>query len=171
VTVFIALLRAINVGGTGKLSMKELASMCAELGLNAVRTYIQSGNVVFRSSLSEESVRGKLEKALEEKMGKRIDVLVRSAAEMRQVLVANPFATEEPAKVAIFFMHTNVIKGVLDKVATAGGERIRVIGREVFIHYPNGMGQSKLKLPSAIGAATARNVNTVSKLVEMAEEV
>ncbi|HUZ65645.1 MAG TPA: DUF1697 domain-containing protein, partial [Acetobacteraceae bacterium] len=81
-SVFIALLRAINVGGTGMLPMKALAALCADLGFGKVRTYIQSGNVVFESSLSEDGVQAGLEQALAEKMGKRIDVVVRTAREL-----------------------------------------------------------------------------------------
>src|SRR5688572_7023932 len=100
-TTFIALLRAINVGGTGKLPMKDLVLLCTELGFDKVRTYIQSGNVVFASRLSEKTIRTRLEKALTEKLGKQAAVMVRTAAEMQAVLKGNPFPHAEPAKVGV----------------------------------------------------------------------
>src|SRR6202008_63371 len=96
-TVFVAFLRAINVGGTGMLPMKDLAALCTDLGLQDVRTYIQSGNVVFASKLAERKVQAQLEKALAAKMGKKIDVMVRTAAELRSILLGNPFPRAKPA--------------------------------------------------------------------------
>src|SRR5579859_4967446 len=104
VAIFIALLRGINVGGSGLLPMKDLAGLCCGLGFEAARTYIQSGNVLFESRLSEEGIRSSLEKALAKKMGKKIDVMVRTSAEMRSILKNNPFPDKEPAKVAVAFL-------------------------------------------------------------------
>ena len=165
--VFIALLRAINVGGTGMLPMKELSALCTELGLAKVRTYIQSGNVVFESRLSEEKVRAALEKALAERMRKTIDVMVRTAAELRSVLEANPFPDAQPAKVAVVFRSGPAPKGLLENLVIPGGEEVRLGKREIYIHYPDGMGRSKLRLSSAVGVVTVRNINTVAKLVAM----
>ncbi|WOJ89679.1 DUF1697 domain-containing protein [Methylocapsa polymorpha] len=167
-TVFVALLRAINVGGTGTLPMKELSVLCTDLGLDKVRTYIQSGNVVFESRLSEEGVRQALEQSLTERIGKRIDVVVRTASELLSVLEANPFPGAQPAKVAVVFLSDAAHKGLLDNLAIPGGEEVRAGKREIYIHYPNGMGRSKLKLPSSTGVVTVRNINTVAKLVAMA---
>jgi uncharacterized protein (DUF1697 family) len=102
-TVFVALLRAINVGGTGTLSMKELSAWCTNLGLDKVRTYIQSGNIVFESKLSEDAVRNKLEQTLAKNIGKRVDVVVRTASDLRSVLEANPFPDAQPEKIAVVF--------------------------------------------------------------------
>jgi uncharacterized protein (DUF1697 family) len=167
-TVFVALLRAINVGGTGTLPMKELSALCADLGLKKVRTYIQSGNVIFESLLSEAALRDKLEQALTERMGKRVDVVVRTASDLRSVFEANPFPEAAPAKVAVFFRSDPVPKGLLDKFVIPGGEEVRRGKREIYIHYPNGMGRSKLKLPPSAGVGTVRNMNTVAKLVAIA---
>jgi uncharacterized protein (DUF1697 family) len=167
-TVFIALLRAINVGGTGQLSMKELSAFCRELGLDKVRTYIQSGNIVFESKFSEESVRERLEESLTERIGQRIDVFVRTASELRSVLEANPFPSAQPAKVAVLFRSDSAPEGRLDNLVIPGGEEVRPGKREIYIHYPDGMGRSKLKLPSSMGVVTVRNMNTVAKLVAMA---
>jgi len=166
-TVFVALLRAINVGGTGTLSMKELSTWCTNLGLVKVRTYIQSGNIVFESRLSEEAVRNKLEQTLAKNIGKRVDVVVRTASDLRSVLEANPFTDAQPEKIAVVFQSGPLPEGLMDKLVIPGGEEIRPGKREIYIHYPDGMGRSKLKLPSLMGTATARNINTVVKLVAM----
>jgi uncharacterized protein (DUF1697 family) len=165
-TVFIALLRAINVGGTGKLRMKDLSALCTELGFDKVRTYIQSGNVVFESSLSERAIRTRLEKALTERLGKRADVVVRTGSELQSVLKANPFPQAEPSKVGVFFRSDVVNNSLLGEVVAPGGEEVRLGKREIYIHFPQGMGRSKLKLPAGVG--TLRNINTVAKLVAMA---
>ena len=165
--VFVALLRAINVGGTGLLPMKDSATLCADLGFENVRTYIQSGNVVFASALPEQEVRAKLEVALAERMGKRVDVAVRSAAELQATLAANPFPDAQPARVGVLFLTRSLPAGLLEDLAIPGREEVRLVSREIFIHYPDGMGQSKLKLPSA-ALGTTRNLNTVAKLVAMA---
>lgn len=170
VTVFVALLRAINVGGTGKLPMAELCALCGDLGFKNVRTYIQSGNVVFASRLGEKTVKAQLEDALARRMGKPVAVMVRSAAELRAVLDANPYPKAAPAKLAILFLPGPVPRGALQEVVAPGGEEVRPGARELYIHYPNGLGRSKLKLPKALAArGTARNLNTVAKLATMAE--
>jgi uncharacterized protein (DUF1697 family) len=165
-TVFVAFLRAINVGGTGMLPMKDLAALCTGLGLQDVRTYIQSGNVVFASALPEPKIKSKLERALAAKMGKKIDVMVRTAAELRSILEANPFPDGKPAQVAVVFLAAPAPKGAFDRLVIPGPEEVKAAGREVYIHYPEGMGRSKLKLPSVV-VGTTRNLNTVAKLVEM----
>jgi uncharacterized protein (DUF1697 family) len=167
-TVYVALLRAVNVGGTGTLSMKALQALCVALGLTNVRTYIQSGNVVFDSGQSGSAVRTKLEKALAGTMGKPVGVLIRTTSEMRSILDANPFPEAEPSRVAVFFLPEPAPAGCLTDLVIPGQEDVRPIGREVFVHYPDGMGRSKLKLPFAANG-TARNINTVTRLLAMAE--
>jgi uncharacterized protein (DUF1697 family) len=169
-TVFAALLRAVNVGGTGMLPMKDLAALCTKLGFQNVRTYIQSGNVVFASRLSRTRVRESLEKALAVRMGKKVDVILRDAAELRQVLEANPFRSADPSRVAVAFCSEPVQKELFDAVVIPGNEQIVAGRQEVYIHYPDGMGRSKLKLPKIDGVATVRNINTVTKLVAMVGE-
>jgi uncharacterized protein (DUF1697 family) len=169
-TVFVALLRAVNVGGTGKLPMKVLAGMCTELGFEDVRTYIQSGNVVFRSRLSGARVQSSLERVLTAHMGKKIDVIVRDAPEMRRVLKANPFRDAQPSKIAVAFCSVPVQKELFEAVVAPGGEQIVAGRQEVYIYYPDGMGRSKLKFPKTGGFATVRNINTVSRLVAMTGE-
>jgi len=169
VGIFIALLRGINVGGSGLLPMKDLAGLCSGLGFEATRTYIQSGNVTFESRLSEEGIRSSLEKVLAKKMGKRIDVMVRTSAEMRSIVKNNPFPDKEPAKVAVAFLGEPPPKDLMKNVIAPGGEQVKPGKREVYVYYPDGMGRSKLKLPLNGAAATVRNMNTVAKLVALTE--
>ena len=164
--VFIALLRAVNVGGTGKLPMKDLSDLCAKLGFKNPRTYIQSGNVIFESQLAEKAVRAKLEEALTRILGKRADVVVRSAAELQAVLKANPFPHVEPARIGVYFQSDPVSKSQVAQAKGPDGEDVRLGKREFYIHFPHGMGRSKLKLPAGVG--TMRNMNTVAKLVALA---
>lgn len=166
-TVFITFLRAVNVGGTGLLPMKDLSTLCSGLGLQNVRTYIQSGNVVFESERTENEVKVAIETALAERMGKNVDVMCRSASELRSILDANPFPEGKPAQVAVVFLAGAAPKDALDRFVIPGREEIRVAGREIYIHYPDGMGRSKLRFPLAM-AGTARNLNTIAKLVVMA---
>jgi uncharacterized protein (DUF1697 family) len=164
---FIALLRAINVGGTGKLAMAELAKLCEKAGFTAVTTYIQSGNVVFDSRASEPKVKALLEQALAAKVGKPVGVLLRSAAELEAVLAQNPFKQQPPSRVIVMFLDQAPPKSVLADVVAPGGEELAIHGREIYAHYPAGQGPSKLKLPLA-NVGTGRNINTVTKLAELA---
>ena len=166
---FIALLRAVNVGGTGKLPMTELKAMCEELGFSAVRTYIASGNAIFQSRKSETSIKALLEKRLEAYADKPVGVLVRSAAEMAQVAADNPFPKAAPSTVAAVFLDRPPPADALSGVRGRQDEEIRLGRREIFIHYPSGMGKSKLVIVAA-KTGTARNMNTVAALAQIAAE-
>ncbi len=166
-TAFIALLRAINVGGAGKLPMSELRGLCAEAGFDDVRTYIQSGNVVLKSKLGEAKVKATLEAALTEKMGKPASVIVRTLAELKAAQQRNPFPDAKPAQVIVLFLDKAPPKGALADVVIPAREELELHGRELYVHYPDGQGRSKLKLPFA-KEGTGRNLNTIAKLVEMA---
>jgi uncharacterized protein (DUF1697 family) len=167
---FIALLRAVNVGGTGKLPMNELKAMCEELGFGSVRTYIASGNVVFTSRKSEAAIKTALEKRLEAYAGKPVGVLVRSAAEMAQVLADNPFPKAAPNRTVAIFLDGKPAKDTLADVRGQKDEEIRLGRREIYVHYGDGMAQSKLVIPAA-RTGTARNINTVATLTRMAAEL
>ena len=166
---FVALLRAVNVGGTGKLPMSELKAMCEELGFTAVRTYIASGNVVFASRKSETAIKAALEKRLAAYAGKAVGVLVRSAAEMAQVLADNPFPKAAPNRTMAVFLDQAPPPDALAHIRGQQDEEIRLGRREIYIHYGQGMAKSKLIIPAA-KAGTARNMNTVATLARMAGE-
>ena len=166
---FVALLRAVNVGGTGKLPMSDLKDICEELGFGAVRTYIASGNVVFTSSKSEAAVKGALEKRLEAYAGKPLGVLVRTAAEMAQVLVDNPFPKAAPDRTVAVFLDRAPQADTLADVRGQRNEQIQLGRREIYVHYGDGMAKSKLVIAAA-KTGTARNMNTVATLARMAAE-
>jgi uncharacterized protein (DUF1697 family) len=167
---FVALLRAVNVGGTGKLPMSELKAICEKLGFTSIRTYIASGNVVFASRKSESAVRRDLEKALAVYAGKPVGVMVRSAAEMAQVAADNPFAKLAPNRTMAIFLDGAPAKDTIATVRGQKDEKIKLGKREIYVHYGEGMGQSKLVIPAA-RSGTARNMNTVAVLAKMAAEI
>ena len=166
-TAYAALLRAVNVGGTGKLAMTDLARLCEKEGLCDVKTYIQSGNVVFTSPKKEAAVKAALEKTLERHMGKPVAVMVRTCDELEAVVSANPFPKAAPNRLLVVFFDDPLTKAVLEGVVAPGGEELAIKGRELFIHYPDGQGTSKLKVPALKKAGTGRNLNTVTKLAAM----
>ena len=166
-TSYVALLRAVNVGGTGKLAMSELNAMCEAAGFEGVRTYIASGNVVFTSRLAEKAVKRALEQRLQDYAGRPVGAMVRSAAEMAAVLAANPFAEAPGNRTVAIFLDASPPATALHDVPGAKGERLALGRREIYVHYGDGMADSRLKIPAAI-AGTARNMNTIARLADMA---
>src|SRR5438477_2866843 len=138
-TTYIALLRAVNVGGTGKLAMTDLMQMCADIGFRNARTVIASGNLILESADSAAQVKAKLEQRLREYAGKQIGVVVRTAAEMAVVLKSNPFP-KAPASYTVAIFLPSLISSLCCR--------------------------SRLKIPAA-KSGTARNMNTVGKLAAM----
>ncbi|MET3768213.1 uncharacterized protein (DUF1697 family) [Marisediminicola sp. UYEF4] len=170
-TVYVALLRAVNVGGTGTLPMARLAQLCTGLGLGNVRTFIQSGNVVFSSPWSADAARTALEMALTDELGTPAQVIIRTAAELERVVLANPFPDAEGAKVGVALAHEPVPASIVDGIPTPGGEQVVAGERELYLHYPDGMGRSKLTLPKSLGPVTVRNMNTMTKLVALTRDI
>ena len=168
-TRYNALLRAVNVGGTGKLPMADLKSICEDAGFARVETYIASGNVVFESRAAASKVKSELEARLLEYAGKPIGVVVRTASELRAVLKTNPFADADPKHTYAIFLDRSPPRNALDHAVGQSDEKMRLGDREIFVHYPSGMGRSKLKIPAA-KMGTARNMNTVANLAEMASK-
>jgi len=166
----IALLRAVNVGGTGKLPMSDLKAMCEELGFADVRTYIASGNVVFVSRKSEAAAKAALEKGLEAYAEKPVGVLVRTADAIARVLADNPFPKLVPNRTMAVFLERAPPADTLATVRGQKDEKIRLGKREIYIHYGEGMAKSKLVIPAA-KLGTARNMNTVAVLAKMAGKV
>lgn len=165
-TTYVALLRAVNVGGTS-LPMAVLRGLCEELGYDDVQTYIQSGNVLFDTAATEDEIVSVLADALAVRLGKPVGVIVRTASELEATLDQNPFKEEPGNRVVIMFLPTGAPGDALDRVEAPGGERVAIHGREVFVYYPDGQGHSKLRLPFAKDG-TGRNRNTVVRLAELA---
>ena len=170
-TAYVALLRAVNLMRTSRLAMADLKRIGEELGFGSPRTFIASGNLVFTSDKTEAQVCKALEQALEKHMGKPVGVLVRTAAEMAAVAKANPFKNSPPNRVLALFLPEKPSKDALGDVRGQQEERIALGKREIYIDYGElGAGRSKLKIPAA-AAGTARNMNSVAKLAEMAKEL
>jgi uncharacterized protein (DUF1697 family) len=164
---YIALLRAVNVLGTGALPMTELKAMCEAAGFKSVRTYIASGNVVFKSAKNEARVQATLKAALAAYAGRPVGVLVRTAAEMAAVLAHNPFPHTPCDRTVAIFLDKSPAADALGGVSKQTTEQIRLGAREIYVYYADGIGGSRLKIPAA-KEGTARNMNTIAKLADMA---
>lgn len=169
-TRYVALLRAVNVGGTGKLPMADLKALCAQAGFERIETYIASGNVVFDSKLAAPKARAALEQRLQAYAGKPVAVFLRDAGEIRAVLDDNPFPSADPRLTYAVFLQESPPQDLLAGVRGHADEQVRAGRREIYIHYPAGMGRSTLRLPVA-AAGTARNLNTVRQLAELCARV
>jgi uncharacterized protein (DUF1697 family) len=169
--VLAAFLRAINVGGTGKLPMKDLVALCEAAGLASVRTYIASGNVVFATALDAAEVEARLGRALLAYMGKPVGLALRTAEELEAVLALNPF-TAHDAKGRDHHVPPGTRPRQTCSTRSCGptANSWRSASREVYVHYPAGMGTSTLKLPFA-KVGTARNQGTVRAVLALLREV
>lgn len=175
---YIALLRAVNLGGRSMVAMSALRDLVASLGFDEVRTLLQSGNVVFRGSRRATArLERALEQALSEQLGVTTSCLVRTAAEWHAMVAANPFTREaerEPHRLLITALRDVPTCAAVRALqsAIAGGARVEVVGRHAYAVYSEGVGRSKLtnalieKKLSTI--ATGRNWNTVMKLAALA---
>lgn len=173
---WIVLLRGINVGGRNALPMKELVRDLKSLGLEDVRTYIQSGNAVFRSARKiSNKLHTRIATTIEHRHGFRPQVLILSADELRQAVESNPFpeAEDEPKTLHLFFLASTPSAPDIELLtqAKSPAERFHLTNRVLYLHAPEGIGRSKLvaKIENALGVAvTARNWRTVLKLIDMA---
>ena len=165
-TKYVALLRAVNVSGTGKLPMTELKRIGEECGFGDVRTFIASGNLLFSSDIAEAEVQTRIEAKLETFFGKPIPVFVRSAAEMAATATANPFDDDKPSRVMAHFIAAEPVAAMLAEARDVVGERMALGPRVIFVSYGEGIGKTRLKLP-AVKGGTARNMNSVAKMAAM----
>jgi uncharacterized protein (DUF1697 family) len=181
-TRLVALLRAVNVGGRS-LPMSSLRDIVAGLGHRDVATFIQSGNVVFtteraaRTVAQRDAIAADIERALEEHAGLHTTVMVRTAGELRAAIDGMPFSKDEPnrSRLMVVFLATKPTAQAVSRLEPDRftPDRFEVAGREMFVHYPNGAGRSKFNgayYDKRLGVAgTARNLNTVAKLADLAD--
>jgi uncharacterized protein (DUF1697 family) len=173
---YIALLRGVNVGGNF-LKMERLRELCAELGFQNIRTYVQSGNVVFEAAPSSAQCLKHLQAKLAGQSRLAVAVVLRSATDLRRILAGNPFLKRrgiDPSKLHVTFLGSAASKtasqllGAID----AGDDEFRIAKKEIYLHCPDGYGQTKLSNTRIekllLVTATTRNWNTVNKLHEMA---
>jgi uncharacterized protein (DUF1697 family) len=177
----ISMLRGVNVGGHNKIKMDALRGLYESMKLREAQTYVQSGNVIFRTDERDIARLAKrIEDGIERKLGFRPDVILRTAAEMREVILRNPFAKRrgiEPSKLLVSFLASDPGEEGREKIRQmkCDPEEMRIEGREIYIYFPNGAGRSKLpwaglgKLLKTPG--TGRNWNSVTKMLEMAEKL
>jgi uncharacterized protein (DUF1697 family) len=175
--VNVAMLRGVNVGGRNRIKMPALADLFTALGHTDVVTYIQSGNVVFRSrSKSSTALVGAIEERIMRDLGVEVSVLIRSRDELAAVVQGNPFlrTKADPGRLHVTFLAElpdgHAVRALEE--FDAGPDEVRVLGREVYLHCPNGYGNTKLN-PALIerrlrAISTTRNWNTVTKLLDLA---
>ena len=165
-TAYVALVRAVNVSGTGKLPKEELKAMGEACGFNNARTFINSGNLLFTSDLAESMVKKRVEERLDDYFGRAVPVHVRNAVEMAEAVKKSPFRDDPPNRVVALFVDQKPTRAMLDAATGLDKERLEIGPRLIYIAYDEGMGQSKLKLP-AMREGTARNMNSVAKMAEL----
>jgi len=176
-TAFVSLFRGINVGGHHHISMDELKDVHEALGFKDVLLYIQTGNVVFTSDDADVArLRRHIEDGFEKKLGFHVEVLVRTSAELREIIEKNPFQGQpgkESKWVVVMFLAARPDATAQEDLLKTyiGPEELFFIGKEVYIYYPNGIGRSKLsnsfieKKLKTVG--TARNWNTILQLQKL----
>lgn len=179
--VFISFLRGINVTGNHMVKMEALRRAYERQGFKPVKTLINSGNVVFAArAMDEKKLASKIEGEIEREFGFRPAVMLRTTEELRTIVEANPFNGRDgihPSKLVVMFLCAECAPDAAKKVRALTGfpEEVHVVGRELFVYFPNGQGKATLKqdaIDRALGAkTTARNWNTTTKLLALAEEM
>lgn len=165
-TSHVALLRAVNVGGTGKLAMTDLKAMCDDCGFGSARTFIASGNALFRTARSEAQVKAALEEKLAAHMGKAVPVFVRTLGELEAILSSNPFAQAHPSRHLVYFHDSPPAPDLIAQCRDVNGERLALIGRELHVDYGEGIRFTRLKIPGKM-EHTARSINSVRKMAAL----
>jgi uncharacterized protein (DUF1697 family) len=175
---FVALLRGVNVGGKNKIPMAGLKSSFSALGLEDVVTYIQSGNVVFRSpTRAARDLAAGIEQRVAKDFGVGVTVLLRTPSELEAIADGNPFLSgkADPSKLHVVFLSGRPAAGAVAKLdpERSPPDEFSVRGREIYLHLPNGAGRSKLTVDyfeRRLGVrGTARNWKTLTKLVELTQ--
>ena len=177
----ISLLRGVNVGGHHNIRMEELRELYESLGLRHAQTYVQSGNVVFRTDARDFTRLSKrIADAIEQRFVFRPGVILRTAADLRGVIAANPFASRrdlDPSRLLVQFLASEPPADARERILRIESEpeELRMGGRELYIYYPNGMARPKVSwtfIEKALQTqCTGRNWNTVQKLLKMAESL
>lgn len=179
--VYIALLRGINIGPHKRMKMEKLRASCEGLGFTAVKTYIQSGNAIFRApKLAPAALSKKLGECIVKDFGFSCEVILRSREEMKKIIDGNPFSEEpgiDPSKLHVVFLSEPPAAAGVKKLRelTLAPDRAHASGKEIYFYFPNGVSGSSLwkhALDKVTGVAgTMRNWRTVTTLNQMAMEV
>ncbi len=165
-TSYVALLRAVNVGGGGNLPMATLREMALECGFAHVRTYIASGNLLFESAGDAAQEKAALEARLLAYAGKPIEVFIRTAAQLAAIVAANPFPDAHGSRHLVYFFDDAPQADLIARCRDINGERLALGIAELYVDYGDGIRFTRLKIPGK-NNKTARNINTVKKLAAM----
>ncbi|MEO6432906.1 MAG: DUF1697 domain-containing protein [Sphingomicrobium sp.] len=165
-TAYVAMLRAVNVAGTGKLAMSDLRAIGEQCGFGAVRTYIASGNLLFTSSEEETEAKDRLQAHVDGRFGRSMPIFVRSAAELAEAAAGNPFDDDKPSRVMAHFIDQPPTQRMIDEARDIAGERIALGPRLLYVSYGEGIGKTRLNLP-AVKLGTARNLNSVTRMAAL----
>ncbi len=177
-TVYVSMLRAVNVGGTSRIKMEALQAVYESIGLQDVRTLLQSGNVVFRSSLADRArLVTRIKQEIERQLNLEIEVILRTLAEFASIVERGPILSPRADKAKLLVMFLSSVPAAAAQAAFAkwhkdrkGPEMVEMRGPEIYLYYPDGIGRSKLTnavIESKLDVAgTARNWNTLEKLLE-----
>jgi uncharacterized protein (DUF1697 family) len=177
---FVSLFRAINVGGNNRVPMPELKALHEALGLKNLNTYLQTGNVIFESADTDTNqLAAQIANAVTQKFGFHVEVMVRTAAELKALVAKNPYLnqpTKEPQWLVVMFLASRPEEAAKQALRSAysGPEEFSIGEQELFIYYPEGIGRSKFtnafieKKLKVLG--TGRNWNTVAKLLELTQQ-
>lgn len=175
----ISLLRGVNLGPHRRIKMDALRKVYESVGLRDPQTFLQSGNVVFRTDERDlVQLAKRIEKAIEKSFGFHSEVIVRTSSELKDVIQRNPFAARkgiDPSKFLVWFLAGDPGEEARDKVRSikADPEELFASGRELYIYFPNGLARPKLSFAALDKAlktpGTGRNWNSVTKLLELAE--
>lgn len=171
-TAYAAFLRGINLGGARRVPMADLRTVAQDLGFEAVATYINSGNLVFASTKRPPALEKDLAAAIKDRFGFGVDVCVRSLAQLRCILRANPYPDGDPSQVTVAFLTAAAPDGATAKLAAVAAEHepFVVAGTEVYVQYGQGLGKSELaeRFSELVGvSSTVRNVRTVEKVLAL----
>jgi uncharacterized protein (DUF1697 family) len=169
VTRYVALLRAVNVAGTGKLAMADLRAMGQACGFADVRTFIASGNLLFASAHSEAVVKTMLEERLAAYAGKHVLVLVRTAAQMDAIIASNPFPDAHRSRHLVYFHDTPPAPDLIARCRDIQGERLVLNGRELHVDYGDGIRHTRLKIPGKM-EHSGRSINSVTRMAALMAE-
>jgi uncharacterized protein (DUF1697 family) len=161
-----AFLRAVNVGGTGKLAMADLRALAGDLGFANVRTHLASGNLLFDTDLAPAEAAGRLDAALGDLMGSRPGIVVRDRARLDALLHGLPFADTPGSRLGILFLERDATAEDIAAPRNRTSEALAVHAGHIVIRFSDGMGQSRLKI-AAMDQGTMRNRNTVERIAGM----
>lgn len=175
------MLRGVNLAKHRRIKMDELRAVYESLELRQPTTFIQSGNVIFLTGERQPArLAGRIEDAFERRFGFRSDVIVRTASELQDVIVRNPFAARQgidPSRLIVTFLGADPGREAAEKVRSmkTDPEELRLDGRELYIYYANGQGRSKLPMAAIERTlrtpGTGRNWNSVVKMLDIAREL